>query len=46
VCTALPKVTIAAAHGSFDNDIGVITHTLEQIVGSPLPQKVDDLRGF
>jgi hypothetical protein len=46
VRTALPKVTIAAAHGSFDNDIDAVSHTLEQIIGSPLPQKVDDLRGF
>jgi len=52
-----PKVTthveggkrdqIAAAHGSFDNDVGVVTSTLQTIVGKPVLQPpVTDLRGF
>lgn len=36
----------AAAHGSFDNDLGVVSRTLERITGSPLASPVDDLRGF
>jgi hypothetical protein len=52
-----PKVTtfvdgakrdqIAAAHGSFDNDVDVVTTTLQAIVGKPVLQPpVTDLRGF
>lgn len=41
-----PNVTIPAAHGSFDNDLDVVTRTLETIVGGPLPQAITDLRGF
>lgn len=46
VTTAKPKVEINAAHGSFDNDVGVITQTLERIRGGKLLVGVDDLRGF
>lgn len=35
-----------AGHGSFDNDINVITRTLEHITGAPLTMPVDDLRGY
>lgn len=45
VRTAL-DVTIAAAHGSFDNDIDVLTATLQRIRGGELLEPVTDLRGF
>jgi hypothetical protein len=35
-----------AAHGSFDNDINVLTRTLERITGGPLVMPIDDLRGY
>jgi hypothetical protein len=35
-----------AAHGSFDNDVGVLTRTLQRITGGELALKVDDLRGY
>ena len=39
--------TIAAAHGSFDNDVKVITETISAIVGSATQlEPVQDLRGF
>jgi len=34
---------IPSAHGSFDNDVDVITRTLERIAGRPLKQKVEQL---
>ena len=54
VCTALAdsrrddpaNVMIPADHGSFDNNIDVITRTLEVVLGGKLLQPVDDLRGF
>ncbi len=46
VTTAKPKIEINAAHGSFDNDVDVITKTLERIRGGKLLVDVDDLRGF
>lgn len=54
VCTALAdprradpaNVMISADHGSFDNNIDVITSTLEVVLGGKLLQAVDDLRGF
>ncbi|HEX4984783.1 MAG TPA: C1 family peptidase [Burkholderiales bacterium] len=46
VLTCRPDVRINAAHGSFDNDIDVITRTLERITGGKLARPVDDLRGF
>lgn len=39
-------ITQAAAHGGFDNDVEVVTRTLERITGSGLALPVDDLRGF
>lgn len=36
----------AATHGGFDNDIGLMTRTLERITGGKLALAVDDLRGF
>ncbi|GAB3766727.1 hypothetical protein GCM10028796_26500 [Ramlibacter monticola] len=39
--------TIAASHGSFDNNVEVIARTLKSITGlAQLPLPVDDLRGF
>jgi hypothetical protein len=38
--------TISASHGSFDNNVEVISATLERITGAALPLPVDDLRGF
>jgi hypothetical protein len=35
-----------AAHGSFDNDVAVVTRTLERITGGALSTPVDELRGF
>ncbi|WP_420223733.1 hypothetical protein [Pigmentiphaga litoralis] len=35
-----------AAHGSFDNDLAVVTRTLERITGTALSTPVDELRGF
>ena len=40
------RVLQAAAHGSFDNDIDVVTRTLKRITGAELALPVDDLRGF
>ncbi|MDI1347901.1 C1 family peptidase [Aquabacterium sp.] len=45
VRTAL-DATIPAAHGSFDNDIDVLTATLQLIRGGDLLEPVTDLRGF
>ena len=42
----VPAKLISAAHGSFDNDIAVLSATLERILGGALRQPVDDLRGF
>ena len=48
VTTALDQndapITIPAAHGSFDNDIDVVTATLMRILGGPLKTPVRDLR--
>ena len=40
------KVLQPAAHGGFDNDIDVITRTLERITGGKLAVGIDDLRGY
>jgi len=40
------KVMQSAAHGSFDNDITVVTRTLERITGKSLAIGVEDLRGY
>lgn len=37
---------IALGHGSFDNDIEVVSHTLERIRGGRLTVKVENLKGF
>jgi pimeloyl-ACP methyl ester carboxylesterase len=37
---------IRLAHGSFDNDVDVVTKTLERIVGGRLGAKVESLHGF
>ena len=38
--------TIAANHGSFDNNIDVVNQTLQRILGKKPKQPVTDLRGF
>lgn len=35
-----------ASHNGFDNDIEVISRTLQDITGAPLAMPVDDLRGY
>ena len=40
------KITIPAAHGSFDNDIDVMTRTLMRITGGALKTPVDDLQDY
>ena len=37
---------IPSAHGSFDNDVEVITRTLVRIIGGPLTVQVGSLHGF
>ncbi len=46
VVMALPDRQTDAAHGSFDNDVAVVSQTLERVRGGPLLCPVDDLRGF
>jgi len=41
-----PERHIAIGHGSFDNDLEVVTRTLERIVGAKPKVPPDDLRGF
>jgi hypothetical protein len=41
-----PKALVRATHGSFDNNIEVVSATLERITAGPLQLPVDDLRGF
>lgn len=43
---ARPNTRIDASHGGFDNDVDIVTRTLERIVGAPLASQPDDLRGF
>jgi hypothetical protein len=38
--------TVSAAHGSFDNNIDIVSATLERITGEPLALPVDDLVGY
>jgi hypothetical protein len=45
VATQPPRLS-DAGHGSFDNDVNVISKTLERVLGGPLLNPVDDLRGF
>lgn len=40
------EITANASHGGFDNDVEVVTKTLERITGGTLKTAVDDLRGF
>ena len=46
ITSAKSNIQIDAAHGSFDNDVEVISKTLERIRDGKLLQAVDDLRGF
>jgi hypothetical protein len=46
VKTSSSGTTISASHGSFDNNVEVVTRTLERITGKKLAMPVDDLRGF
>lgn len=46
ITTALPDRQTDAAHGSFDNDVAVVSKTLAHVLGGPLLNPVDDLRGF
>jgi len=46
VLVAQPDRRISAGHGSFDNDLEVVGRTLTRIVGGPLVNPPDDLRGF
>jgi hypothetical protein len=39
-------VRVRASHGGFDNDIEVVTRTLQRIRGGELALKIDDLRGY
>lgn len=41
-----PRKTAGASHGGFDNDVTVMTQTLQAIRGGAVGQAVDDLRGF
>jgi hypothetical protein len=38
--------TTRLAHGSFDNDVVVISRTLERILGNALQFDVENLEGF
>ena len=40
------ELRIAAAHGSFDNDLATVEATLVKITGAALASPLDDLRGF
>jgi hypothetical protein len=46
VKTSSSGSTISAGHGSFDNNIEVVSRTLERITGGKLAMPIDDLRGF
>lgn len=46
VKTSSSGTTISASHGSFDNNVEVVSRTLERITGGKLAMPVDDLRGF
>ncbi len=35
-----------AGHNGFDNDIEVVSRTLQSITGAPLDMPVDDWRGY
>jgi peptidoglycan hydrolase-like protein with peptidoglycan-binding domain len=42
----MPEKTESASHGGFDNNVEVISNTLQRITGAPLALPVDDLVGF
>ena len=44
--TSGSKVMQPAAHGGFDNDVAVMTRTLERITRGNLALGIDDLRGY
>ena len=46
VNTSTSGTTISAGHGSFDNNIDVVSRTIQRITGGKLAMAVDDLRGF
>lgn len=46
VVAALPDSRIAAAHGSFDNDVAILGRTIKRITGAAPVAPIDDLRGF
>jgi len=46
VLTALPDVRQPASHGCFDNDIPLLTSTLQTICGGTLVHRIRDLRGY
>ncbi|RZL03113.1 MAG: peptidase C1 [Rubrivivax sp.] len=46
VTAARPDKLAKAAHGTFDNDVDVVTRAIERITGAALKTPVDDLRGF
>ena len=46
VLTALPDHRQPASHGCFDNDIPLLTGTLQTICGGALVHRIRDLRGY
>ena len=46
VLTALPDIRQPASHGCFDNDIPLLTSTLQIICGGALGHRIRDLRGY
>ena len=42
----LQEKTESASHGGFDNNVEVVSKTLERITGAKLDLPVDDLVGF
>ncbi len=46
ITVAQPDRQAKAAHGTFDNDVAVVSRALERISGGALKTPVDDLRGF
>jgi len=41
-----PAISIDAGHGSFDNNVDLLSLTLERITGAKLAMPVEDLRGY
>ncbi|MGH6648959.1 glycoside hydrolase family 19 protein [Aquabacterium sp.] len=46
ITVARPDKVAKAAHGTFDNDVDVVSRAIERISGGVLKTPVDDLRGF